>query len=76
MPIVQNRISNVQRRRSRQSVTGISRQPIRRSFQPARPQRPTRTSLLRNQRIEETVRRTRPIRDRRLPKRFDGFQMS
>jgi len=74
LPIVQNRISNVQRRRTRQSVIGIS-QPIRRSFQPARPQRPTRTSLLRNQRIEETVRRTRPIRDRRLPKRFDGFQM-
>ena len=75
MPIPQNRISNVQRRRSRQSVIGISRPPIRRSFQPARPERPTRTSLLRNQRIQPAVRRN-PNRDRRLPKRFDGFQMS
>ena len=73
LPIAQNRISNVQRRRSRQSLIG-PRPPIRRSILPARPNRPTRTSLLRNQRIEQNVRRY-PTRDRRPPGRFADYQM-
>ena len=78
LPLVQNRISNVQpvqRRRSRQSMIGPSRPPIRRSIPPARPNRPTRASLLRNQQIEQNVRRN-PPRNRRPPRRFEDFQMS
>ena len=74
LPIAGNRISNVQRRRTRQSVIGLSRPPIRRSIPSARPDRPTRTSLLRNQRIDQTVRRN-PNRDRRPPRRFADYQM-
>ena len=75
LPNAQNRISNDQRRRTRQSVIGLSRPPIRRSIPSARPNRPTRSSLLRNQRITETVRRN-PQRDRRPPNRFKDFQLS
>ena len=72
LPIVQNRISNIPRRRSRQSVIGPIRPPIRRSFQPpALPIRPTRASLLRNQ--NQDVRRS--TRVRRPPRRFQDFQM-
>ena len=74
LPIAQNRISNVQRRRSRQSMIGPSRPPIRRSIPPARPNRPTRASLLRNQRIVQNVRRN-PERNRRPPRRFEDYQM-
>ena len=78
LPIVQNRIQNVPRRRLRQSMVGPIRQPIR-SIQPARPNRPPRVSLPRNrqisaQRDQVNVRRN-PFRDRRRPQKFDDFVM-